>query len=1584
MKITIAKKIAVPFLVILLLLVGMISTTYQGFKRVSIALDNIELESVKRGAAGNLRFNITQLLMASNDYVITQKQYYQREFDRINLVVDNYYHEFNQLPLTDEEPRLLKLIKQDLDSIRAYSAQIFSIPNPRLSPKAWALMETMDYRFGGEVNKKTTQIFEGVSKRVEKYRLQAAEVKENTTKLIFGGALVGILITIIVTFLTVNRISKPIIAVAKSADSLANGDYSLRVVVRTNDEVALLAKSFNVMAESIQQSQKTLKESKRLTEAIISTVPVGLLVFDTNGKILNVNNAFCKGFGLEQNLLTGQNIIPMFEKLKAPEECRHHILTRKPLCDIECNYLDAAKGARILNLTLNPMLLNEGESLLIVEDITKRKHDEEIVINNEKHFRALIENSADGLCVISPDGHILYDSPSNKNISGYEQNEFIGKSILTLFHTDDLSAVNGLLADLQEEPSELAAAEVRCIHKDGTWRWIEITAKSSLQNAAIAGIVINFHDITERKQIEKELGLERGLFIGGPTVVFKWRNESGWPIEYVSPNVQSQFGYEQKNLTSGEIPYASLVHPDDLNRIAKEVMNHTKSGVSSFEQNYRLLHSNGEYRWIYDFTNIIRNSNNEVTHYHGTIIDITERKQAEESLRDSEEKFRNLVENISDVFYVSDQQGKFLYCSPNFFTISGYSPQDIYGNSFIRVIAPIDRRQVVDYYLEQTAKGSLDSMIEFRFIQKDGSIIWVEQNTRIVRDSNGKIVQFRNVARDITERKQAEKSLRDSEEKFRLIAENTADTIAVFDLDLHCTYVSPSIIKLRGYTAIEAIAQPLDQVLTPESLQKVNKIFTDQMSLEVSGKANPSMTALLELEEYCKNGSNIWVELATSLLRDDKLTPTGILTITRDITGRKKLETSILQQLNFTIALNEIANAIISSEDSSAILEKTTDLLGETLGVDRCLIYDVNFTTNQLTAFSERINPNYSDIQPTKGVYPIDIFISGITEMKKTKQYLASHFDSINPVLLKDHSDKILQEQMNIKSALWYPFAFYPDGYHLLVLNETHKKREWTKEEIDFLNSVSQQISIALEKIRLLEARKHSEEEIKMLATALKRINECVSITDVENTILFVNEAFLKTYGYSEEEVLGQNIKIVGSQKSPHKAVEEVLPATLQGGWNGELFNKRKDGSEFPIYLSTTVIEKKDGEPNYLIGIAIDITERKRAEQELIEAKEKAEEMNRLKSNFLSNMSHELRTPLNGILGYAEVLSSSLEDEEFAKMSQTIHDSGTRLSETLNLILDLSKAETEKNDILAKNISILPIVQKVTKHFSEDAAKKNLQMEIIIPDENIIANLDANLFERAVSNLVNNAVKFTNRGKITVEAGSEKGFAFIKIKDTGIGIPDDKIELIWEEFRQVSEGISRSYEGTGLGLTISKRIIELMGGTITVESKIGIGSLFTVKFPSVSLPEIDEMKPAEEMITRKDKTKKGTLPAFTSILYVEDDLINQNVMKLYLRNLYRLETAKDGKSALQLVVEKKFDLILMDINLGGAMDGMAVTKEIRKMSQYADTPIIAVTAYAMDSDRKEFLSGGCSHYLVKPFEKHQLLELLAGITIKTK
>ncbi len=323
-----------------------------------------------------------------------------------------------------------------------------------------------------------------------------------------------------------------------------------------------------------------------------------------------------------------------------------------------------------------------------------------------------------------------------------------------------------------------------------------------------------------------------------------------------------------------------------------------------------------------------------------------------------------------------------------------------------------------------------------------------------------------------------------------------------------------------------------------------------------------------------------------------------------------------------------------------------------------------------------------------------------------------------------------------------------------------------------------------------------------------------------------------------------------------------------------------------------------------------------------------------------------------------------------------------------------SKAETEKIEIFSKNISVISAVNNVVKLFAEAAIKKNLLLETVITNENVYAKLDENLFERTINNLVSNAIKFTNNGKITVEVGKETthekdpddsgvNWIYVKVKDTGIGIPEDKIDLIWEEFRQVSEGMGRSFEGTGLGLTLSKRIIELMNGVITVESKVGVGSIFTVKFlASDYIPGEEEIKQEKEVITSKHEEKEIEKTALQLVLYVEDDLINQNVVKLYLRNFCSVETANDGKSALQLVAEKKYDIILMDINLGVGMDGMAVTKEIRKMPQYADTPIIAVTAYAMESDKKEFLSGGCSHYLAKPFEKHELLDLITSIVAK--
>ncbi len=369
-----------------------------------------------------------------------------------------------------------------------------------------------------------------------------------------------------------------------------------------------------------------------------------------------------------------------------------------------------------------------------------------------------------------------------------------------------------------------------------------------------------------------------------------------------------------------------------------------------------------------------------------------------------------------------------------------------------------------------------------------------------------------------------------------------------------------------------------------------------------------------------------------------------------------------------------------------------------------------------------------------------------------------------------------------------------------------------------------------------ITAKKSAEEEIRLLAYALESINEGVSITDKNDKITYVNDAFCKNYGYAKEELFGKDPSIFRPDYNPDAKASEILPRTLQGGWKGELLNKRKNGEEFPIYLSTSVIHDENGNPVALMGVSTDITERRKVEESLILAKERAEEMNRLKSNFLANMSHELRTPMIGILGFSEILLSTITDNEMLQMVETINTSGNRLLHTLNQLLNLSRIEADKLELNLKELDIVPIIKDSAKLFEGIARKRNLFLKEEIRKDILISKVDENLVSLVLNNLLNNAVKFTNKGGITIIADKEfvdgKYWSSISVVDTGIGIPKDALQIIFEEFRQVSEGLNRSYEGTGLGLTLSQRAVQLMGGFIEVESSLNKGSKFTVRFLS--------------------------------------------------------------------------------------------------------------------------------------------------------
>ncbi|HZK95601.1 MAG TPA: PAS domain S-box protein [Prolixibacteraceae bacterium] len=517
--------------------------------------------------------------------------------------------------------------------------------------------------------------------------------------------------------------------------------------------------------------------------------------------------------------------------------------------------------------------------------------------------------------------------------------------------------------------------------------------------------------------------------------------------------------------------------------------------------------------------------------------------------------------------------------------------------------------------------------------------------------------------------------------------------------------------------------------------------------------------------------------------------------------------------------------------------------------------------------------------------------------------------------------------------------------------------------------------------LRDVTDQKRAEDEIAMLAYSLKSVNECVSIMDMDDKIIFVNESFLKTYGYDKNELIGKNISIVISQYANQEKVKKNLYAMFQREWQGELFNKRKDGSEFPIHLSTTVIKDKNGKSLGLIGVAKDITEYKKAEKELIEAKNKAEESDRLKSAFLANMSHEIRTPMNGILGFAGLLKEPmLSGEEQLEYIDIIEQSGNRMLNIINDIVSISKVESGQMEVSIKETNINEQIEYIYTFFRPEAEKKGIQLRFknSLPSKMSIIKTDREKIYAILTNLVKNALKFTQTGIIefgfSPKTKGESSELEFYVKDTGIGINPEHQKFIFERFRQIDDSLKRNYEGAGLGLAISRAYVEMLGGKIWVESEQGIGSTFYFTIPYSLEYLSDNNTPNTKLADSAKSQVDPEVPRF-KILIVEDDETNLKLITATVKKFCnKILKAKTGIEAVEACHNNPdIDLILMDIKMP-EMDGYEATRQIRQFN--TEVFIIAQTAFALTGDREKALAAGCNDYISKPYGKSLLMSLM--------
>ncbi|HKK66644.1 MAG TPA: ATP-binding protein, partial [Bacteroidales bacterium] len=418
-----------------------------------------------------------------------------------------------------------------------------------------------------------------------------------------------------------------------------------------------------------------------------------------------------------------------------------------------------------------------------------------------------------------------------------------------------------------------------------------------------------------------------------------------------------------------------------------------------------------------------------------------------------------------------------------------------------------------------------------------------------------------------------------------------------------------------------------------------------------------------------------------------------------------------------------------------------------------------------------------------------------------------------------------------------------------------------------------------------------------------------------------------------------------------------------KGRWRGEATGMKKDGSGFPQEVSLTALDNGG-----LICIVRDITERKQTEFALRKAKNKAEESDKLKSAFLANVSHEIRTPMNGILGFANLLEENdLSKEEHHNYLQVIQRSGNRMLNIINDLIDISRVESGQSELHFKPCDLNAVFQEQYEFFRNEAKQNNIDLIVDIQNLcNKVVLCDKTKLSQILTNLIKNALKYTDEGEIRVEAKCEDQRLYCSVSDTGMGIPKDKLKVIFNRFSQVKHDDGRVFEGAGLGLSITQAFVKMMDGNISVSSEEGKGSCFSFDIAVEAPEDEDEIsEPSKDDI--KDISDK-------TILVVEDDPGSVRLIKALLgrMNPGKILIANNGKEALRLVDEyADINLVLLDIRLP-EMDGFTVCNKIKQMRP--GIPVVAQTAFAADVDKTEALRLGFDDYLSKPIIRKELAE----------
>jgi len=1163
-------------------------------------------------------------------------------------------------------------------------------------------------------------------------------------------------------------------------------------------------------------------------------------------------------------------------------------------------------------------------------------------------WEATFDSIPDLVALISPNLQIIRLNKTGYEIVGKKPDEVIGKKCYEVLHGLDAPIDGCLCKDVMATKTprvaEITQSGKHCI----------ATASPVLnENNQVSLCVHTLKDITERKKAEQTLqNSERQyrLLADNASDVI-WTADMSPHFTYVSPSAKHLIGYnaeEVKQLRPEQIltPASFLVA---MRALEEERSAARKTGKGFRRRRTLELELNcKDHSTVWTETKIsyLRDTHEKPIEISGVTRDITLQKigeerladharkltvinrqlkvqtqkaiRAEEGLRDSERRYRTLFEGAAEGILVVDIETKqFKYANPAICQMLGYTGEELAGMA----VADIHLREDLDYVLsefEAQARGERALSQGIRCLRKDGTIIHADiVAAKVILDGRECNVGFFT---DITERKKMENAL----------AEKTHD-LRERVKELGCLYGISHLVEKEGISLDEILKGTVN--LIPPSWQYPEvtcaRIFLGDQEFKTE---NFKETAWKQTSDITVEGKKAGT-VEVFCLQGRRKSYEGSF-----LKKERRLINAVAEQVGRVIERKKAEERLRSSERRLRILiESAPD--GIYLHDLKGTFVNGNRATEKLVGYKreELIGKSFLELQ----LLPQDQISNAAANLARNAK-----------------GEPTGPEEFTLNRK---------DGRQIIVEIRTYPIEMEGKPLV---------LSIA----RDVSERKRTEESVSLLSAAMKTsIDAMAVVSPVDGKLVFCNDAFRKQWKVNGAY---RTLSFLDCfEATPQSGgLERVFEGTRKRGWAGELWARAMDGETFPVLAASSPVRNKDGNTLGVLGVFKDISQLKHAEKQIRQytrelavkneqlrtETQKAKEADRLKSEFLASMSHEVRTPLSTIKGAAYLLNQDSLSEEQKKLCSMIRDSGEQLLRIINDILDLARIEAGQARLEEKEFYLKELVEKAVFGFELQAKGKGLELNIIYPsDLPLKIRADEGKLTQVLSNLVDNALKFTQRGRVEVKLEKLADFKIqLQVKDTGIGISEEKFSRIFEKFYQADGTSRRKYEGTGLGLTVVRELAKLMRGKIVVRSTLGKGSSFSFTFPYGSAKR--RTVRAEDQVEPKTKQK---VRKKLSILIAEDDDAGYYIMQSLLGD-YATTRAVDGREVLEKINERDYDLVLMDIQMP-QMDGFQATRKIRKKN--STLPIIALTAKAMKGDRDRCLEAGCSDYLSKPIEPEKLL-----------